>query len=428
MKKTIQWLFLLLCTLQLAAAAMGQVQPRPVQPVFDPATGSYGKQITGVSGNGRTLVTGNGAVTQGDCGQWDANGNLVDAGSGCGASGGSVSGQAMGVIPLASSANAIGSQSHCDDGITTLANVTCTEPLTAPGFTSNGSYDGYVDYTATGTTNPTGPAASTIRVEAPSAGVTAYTLKLPATAPTAGHNILSCTAATPSVCSWASSSGGSGFTIANNGFFHGSGTPASSATMTTFSSALTPGSLIVVHQYSATATYSVPTDTAGNTYVDCGPGPGLFNVGGDSTQCFYALNTHSTASNIVTLHTTGATVAFFSGMAFEVLGAASSSPIDGGSGVGYSLLSNATGAAAGSNALSATAITPAGNGDLIVAFFASGNGSGVGTSPNAFTVVNASWVQSSEYLTQANSAAIAATGQDSASSDPYGAIVVAIKP
>lgn len=218
-----------------------------------------------------------------------------------------------------------------------------------------------------------------------------------------------------------------GFSIANSKFFHGTSSAITSAALPAFSSALTAGSLIIVHQYATTATFSVPTDTAGNTYIDCGPGAAAFSVSASSSRCFYALNTSTTASNIVTIHSASTT--FLSALAFEVLGAASSSPIDGGVGVGYSSKANATGGAAGANNLTATTLTPAGNGDLIVAFFAtSAGGATAGTSPNAFTLVNGSWVQGSEYFTQAISAAIVATASDSTSIDPYAAIVIAVKP
>ena len=220
-------------------------------------------------------------------------------------------------------------------------------------------------------------------------------------------------------------SSASGFSIANNGFIQNVPTSVTSAALSAFSNPLTPGSLIVVHQYSATGTYSVPTDTAGNTYVDCGPGQGVYD-GVDTMECFYALNTHSTASNIVTIHSSS--VVFLTGLAFEVLGAASSSPLDGGSGVGYSIKVNASGGAAGSNNLTAISLTPAGSGDLIVALFSALNGSTAGTSPNAFSLVNGTWTQASQYFLQTASAAIVATASDSHSSDPFAVIVIAIKP
>ena len=119
---------------------------------------------------------------------------------------GTVSGQASGVIPLGTSSTAISNQSHLDDGNTVASQITSTEQVNAPGFAATGSFDGYGDYTATGTTNPTAPAANTIRVEAPSSGVTAYVMKLPAAQPTTGNTIYSCTAANPSVCSFVANS------------------------------------------------------------------------------------------------------------------------------------------------------------------------------------------------------------------------------
>jgi len=219
------------------------------------------------------------------------------------------------------------------------------------------------------------------------------------------------------------------FTIPNTGLLNGGATSVTSAALTAFSAALTSGSLIIVHEFSGSnVTYTVPTDTAGNTYVDCGPGQAAFTVANDQSECFYALNTHTTASNVVTVHSsTGAT--FLSGLAFEVVGAASSSPIDGGSGVGYSIKASAFGGAAGANNLTATSLTPVTNGDLIVAFFATGsNGNTAGTAPNAFTLVNGTFSKVSEYFNQGTAAAIIATASDSTSTDPYAAIVIAVKP
>jgi hypothetical protein len=220
----------------------------------------------------------------------------------------------------------------------------------------------------------------------------------------------------------------SAFAIANSAQVSGVSSSVSSAALPAFSAPLTNPSLIVVHMYSAggLTSYTVPTDTAGNTYVDCGPGATTFSPG--KIQCFYALNTHTTASNVVTLHATGS-VTFLSGAAMEITGANTSSPIDGGSGVGYSLKASATGGAAGSDNISGTSLTPASNNDMILALFVAQNAvPTVGTSPNLFTVgAGATWNARSEYFIQSTAAAITATASDSFSSDSYGAIVVAIK-
>jgi hypothetical protein len=50
----------------------------------------------------------------------------------CVSAGGTVSGQASGVIPLGSSATVIGAQSHMDDGVSNAGKITSTEPLVAP--------------------------------------------------------------------------------------------------------------------------------------------------------------------------------------------------------------------------------------------------------------------------------------------------------
>ncbi len=196
-----------------------------------------------------------------------------------------------------------------------------------------------------------------------------------------------------------------------------------------FSASLTNPSIIVVQEFAVAnpSSFPVPTDTAGNTYVDAGPGKATWNGSADSMEVFYALNTHTTASNVVTISASSAVS--IAGLAYEITGGATSSPIDGGSGVGYSSLSNATGGTAGANSLIASSITPAGNGDLILGMFqGSSSGPTAGTSPNTFTNVDSGFSGLSEYLTQATSAAIAATAGDATTGDGYAAIVVAIKP
>ena len=221
-----------------------------------------------------------------------------------------------------------------------------------------------------------------------------------------------------------------GFTVTNNGYVNGSGSSVTSATLSTFSTALTNPSVIFVEEYAVgtPSSFPVPTDTASNTYVDCGPGKILYNSSAVTLECFYALNTHTTASNIVTIHASSS-VTYMNGTAFEVTGGATSSPIDGGSGVGYSSLANGTGGSSGANALYGNAITPAGSGDLIIGMFAGANAiPTAGTSPNAYTAVNVSAHAVSEYFYQLVSASIDATAGSTYSGDSYGNITVALKP
>lgn len=214
----------------------------------------------------------------------------------------------------------------------------------------------------------------------------------------------------------------SGYSIANKGFENGTSTSVTSATLSTFSNPLTANSTILVFELQAgTGTFSVPTDTAGNTYADCGGGKIQFDTT-NSMQCFYTLNTHTTASNVITIHANTSNPYLY-GQALEITGAAASSPIDV-----YSVKASATGGASGSNNLSATALTPTMNGEMIVAaFFGNSGPVTVGTSPNAFTLGNSSGAFV-EYFIQGTAAAITATASDGTSSDPYGALVVGLKP
>ena len=90
-----------------------------------------------------------------------------------------------------------------------LANANVwTAQQSAPSFVAIGAANGYVGFTSTGSSPGSAP-ANTIQLEAPSA-VTAYRLELPGAIPTSGNTYLSCTAASPSVCTWSASSGGTG--------------------------------------------------------------------------------------------------------------------------------------------------------------------------------------------------------------------------
>ena len=150
-----------------------------------------------------------------------------------------------------------------------------------------------------------------------------------------------------------------------------------------FGASLTNPSLIiaVVGCASGTTVMSV-TDTAGNTYVDSGAGKATFNGSVSGIQIFYALNTSTTASNIVTLNlspTTGFGTIFVQ----EWTGGATSSPVDV-----FQSIANQLSVAGGANALVITSQTTTLNGDLIIAGFGTiTNNSTAGTSPNAFTVV-----------------------------------------
>jgi hypothetical protein len=108
----------------------------------------------------------------------------------------------------------------------------------------------------------------------------------------------------------------------------GSGSGASNpVTTSAFVAALTNPSLILVGVTNSTGTtISTPTDTAGNTYLDCGAGKILFNSSANAIQLFYALNTNTTASNVISVANAAADTIRV--VAAEFTGIATSTPVD----------------------------------------------------------------------------------------------------
>lgn len=210
-----------------------------------------------------------------------------------------------------------------------------------------------------------------------------------------------------------------------------SSSSVSSIATASFTSALTNSSIIIVvcqaltpwSDGASTTTYAVPTDTAGNTYIDAQIGTTGFNSGGVTEEMFYTENTHTTASNIVTCHSNAGAITFFSVVAFEETGGAVSGPIDA-----KHYNSNQTSGSSGANSLSMTSQTTTINGDLIVAAFGcSGGPCSAGTSPNGFTQISAVGGQVETFV-QTTAGAIAPTAGDSTSSDTWGGMWVAFTP
>jgi hypothetical protein len=181
-----------------------------------------------------------------------------------------------------------------------------------------------------------------------------------------------------------------------------------SSTSTTFSSALTNGSLIIVGVgNSAGTTFGTPTDTAGNTYADCGPGKVLFNASGSAIQCFYAINTHTTASNVVSA--TG--VQWIE--ASEWTGNKSSAVLDAS--VANPSASSGTG---GGQNMTSTAATTTHSGDLIIGYFEDNSGSQV--AGTGFTIIQSGF---GEYQTQSSAGSVTATEHTNTNNDLYGALL-----
>jgi hypothetical protein len=200
------------------------------------------------------------------------------------------------------------------------------------------------------------------------------------------------------------------------------GTGATNPVMTAaFTNPLTPGSLIIVAVAEEYTAISTPTDTATNTYVDAGPGAVLFNGSARAVEVFYAINSHSTASNVISVANSGLVSVSIS--ASEWTGNAPSSPVDT-----YSLTTNGT-TGSGSNNLTSGFGTTAFNGDLIFGF-ASGVSSGISAVGTGFALINSpTGYQMAEDLIQAALGSVAATWTDSnGAGAAYGAIMVAFKP
>jgi hypothetical protein len=168
---------------------------------------------------------------------------------------------------------------------------------------------------------------------------------------------------------------------------------------------------------------SVSSDTGSHTWHDCGPGLVAGSTG--SIECWYALNTGTTASETITV-TAGGSI--YPMTTWEVTGAATSNPIDGGSGGGYSDITIAYSGSIGANNMSAASITPVTNGDLILTMFSPASGTITpGTLPNAFTNIGSTGYGVS-YFFQSVTASIQATAGLSASGVAYSNITVAVKP
>lgn len=93
---------------------------------------------TGILKNTTTTGVPSIAVASDVLGLWSgscSSSTFLNGAGACATPPGTISGQANGVIPLATSATGITAQSHFDDGITTAATITSTEPIVAPSFT-----------------------------------------------------------------------------------------------------------------------------------------------------------------------------------------------------------------------------------------------------------------------------------------------------
>jgi hypothetical protein len=181
-----------------------------------------------------------------------------------------------------------------------------------------------------------------------------------------------------------------------------------------FTSALTNPSLIVVSVTIRTAgSILTPTDTAGNTYVDSGAS----GVPGDGGTCriFYALNTHTTASNVVSISNPLSKTMTI--VAMEFTGGVTVSPV-------RAFATNPTVTASGAN-MTSTAIAGTVAGDLLVGSTIDFN---VGSGLSAGSGYTASSDPSCVYNLNGAGGSIAVLWTTTNTNEAYGAIGVAFKP
>ena len=124
-------------------------------PRFEPIAGAFGYNDTEAIIN-PTAGTPGGTYWNviSACQRYYSNMSPIGWACGSGSSGGSITGQANGVIPLATGATSIGAQSHIDDGVTTPSTVTSTEGIAAPNYI--GPVQQFQPYTLRSTLTKTG--------------------------------------------------------------------------------------------------------------------------------------------------------------------------------------------------------------------------------------------------------------------------------
>lgn len=218
---------------------------------------------------------------------------------------------------------------------------------------------------------------------------------------------------------WSFPNVGSAFTFAGGDNFSASA----------FGSKLTPGSFILVGVVMGNGiTVGSVTDSAGNTYFDCGDGTQVVSAGGQLIQLFYAINKFSSAGNVVTVHYTPTGNNFDGIIAVEIVGSVSGNPIE----VHAGIATQASGGSGSNNMVLPTKTTTY-QYDLIVALY--GNQSDqttIGTSPNLFALIaqSTNGAQSSfllmEQCTQSAAGAIIPTA-GSPNNDSYAGLWVGLR-
>jgi hypothetical protein len=151
--------------------------------------------------------------------------------------------------------------------------------------------------------------------------------------------------------------------------------------------------------------------------LDGGPATVYWNGSSYAVRLFYALNTASTANDVI--HAASSQSSYIS--ASEWTGNASSSPVDV-----YASNSNATTTGTTGQNMTSNSTTTTVAGDLIIGVGSNDNQANTGTGFTQIAYVG--YEVETEYLVQAAASSIAATWNDNTNDDSYGAEMVAFKP
>jgi hypothetical protein len=191
------------------------------------------------------------------------------------------------------------------------------------------------------------------------------------------------------------------------------------STSATFTNPLTSGSVIICSAgYAQTSAYTL-SDTAGNSYADSGFGRMGYSANMYYNQVLIAYNTHTTASDTITASPSDS----YQLACSEWTAGGGTISIDQKASV-----TNQTSGTGGANSLVLPSITTTAAGDLIyVAIGSQSANITAGTSPNAFTLIQANLGLGSEYFIQPAAGAIAATASDTTTGEHWTGIVIAFK-
>ncbi len=205
------------------------------------------------------------------------------------------------------------------------------------------------------------------------------------------------------------------YSLLNHASVNTASNPASTGA---FANPLSNGSCIVVGVQMTAVSIPTPTDTATNTYTDCGAGLLHFDAGARSGECFKTPNTHSTANNVVSVANAG-------GVYTRVLASEWSGPNGTCEVDVYSFTSNGTSGSGINNASAGTVTTT--NGDLI--WVAGGANNGAMTAGTNFTALNPGFpMVLDEYTIQSVAGPITGYLTDSSVGESYWAALVAFLP